>query len=137
MKHIIKILPMFIIFFALTLSGCGSNISSADTNSTNSDKTAEVSASASTSADTTAAISSGGLLVLTLEELSTYDGKNGNPAYIAVDGVIYDVTNVPEWTNGKHNGYTAGKDLTDEIKNKSPHGTSKLQGVTVVGKLAN
>ena len=75
-------------------------------------------------------------LVLTLEELSQYDGKDGNPAYVAVDGVIYDVTDVPQWKNGEHNGYTAGQDLTDIIKNKSPHGVSKLRGVPVVGKLA-
>lgn len=76
-------------------------------------------------------------LVLTLDELAKYDGKNGNPAYVAVDGVIYDVTNVPEWKNGEHNGYTAGKDLTDAIKNVSPHGVSKLKNVPVVGKLAD
>jgi predicted heme/steroid binding protein len=76
-------------------------------------------------------------LVLTLDELAKYDGKNGNPAYVAVDGVIYDMTNVPEWKNGEHNGYTAGKDLTDVIKNVSPHGVSKLKNVPVVGKLAD
>jgi predicted heme/steroid binding protein len=75
-------------------------------------------------------------LVLTLEELSKYDGKNGNSAYIAVDGVIYDVTDVSQWKNGAHNGFTAGQDLTDEIKNVSPHGVSKLTSVPVVGKLA-
>lgn len=75
-------------------------------------------------------------LVLTLEELSQYDGKDGNPAYVAVDGVIYDVTDVPQWKNGEHNGYFAGQDLTDIIKNESPHGVSKLNGVPVVGKLA-
>ena len=75
-------------------------------------------------------------LVLTLEELAKYDGKNGNSAYIAIDGVIYDVTNVPQWKNGEHNGYSAGKDLTDEIKNISPHGVSKLKSVPVVGTLA-
>ena len=76
-----------------------------------------------------------GTLELTLDQLKQYDGKNGNPAYIAVDGILYDVTNVGQWSNGKHNGYTAGKDLTDAIKNKSPHGTSKLNGVPIVGKL--
>ena len=72
-------------------------------------------------------------MVLTLEELSQYDGTNGNPAYIAVDGVIYDVTNVSAWRNGQHNGFAAGQDLTEEIKNVSPHGVSKLNGITVVG----
>ena len=75
-------------------------------------------------------------LVLTLDELKKYNGQNGMPAYIAVDGVIYDVTNVPQWQNGTHHGFNAGNDLTDAIKSSSPHGVSKLQGVPVVGKLA-
>lgn len=74
--------------------------------------------------------------VLTLDQLSQYDGQNGNPAYISVDGTIYDVTNVPQWKDGEHNGFSAGKDLTEEIKNISPHGVSKLKGLPVVGKLA-
>lgn len=71
----------------------------------------------------------------TIEELSTYNGKDGNPAYIAVDGIVYDVTNVSQWKNGMHNGFEAGKDLTEEIKTISPHGISKLKSVPVVGKL--
>ena len=29
----------------------------------------------------------------TLAQLAQYDGQNGQPAYVAVDGVVYDVTN--------------------------------------------
>ena len=32
--------------------------------------------------------------IFTLDELKNYDGKEGRKAYIAVDGVVYDVTNV-------------------------------------------
>ena len=71
----------------------------------------------------------------TLEELAEFNGKDGNKAYIAVDGIVYDVTDVPPWKGGDHNGYEAGKDLTEEIKTKSPHGVGKLEGVPVVGKL--
>lgn len=71
----------------------------------------------------------------TLEELSKYDGNNGQPAYVAVDGIVYDLTNSGAWRNGKHNGFTAGKDLTDEIKEISPHGVKNLEGIPVVGKL--
>ena len=77
-----------------------------------------------------------GQLVLTLEELAKYNGKDGQPAYVAVDGVIYDVSDKPAWKNGEHNGYSAGQDLTEIIKTKSPHGVSKLSGLPVVGKLA-
>ena len=75
------------------------------------------------------------MLSLSLDELSAFDGKDGQPAYIAIDGVIYDVTSVPQWANGDHNGFTAGNDLTEEIKNISPHGVSKLKGLPVVGEL--
>lgn len=71
----------------------------------------------------------------TLDELEEYDGKDGAKAYIAVDGVVYDVTDVEPWAGGEHNDYEAGKDLTEEIKTESPHGVSKLEGIPVVGKL--
>lgn len=74
-------------------------------------------------------------VTLTAEELSAFNGKDGQPAYIAVDGVIYDVTKVSFWKNGEHNGFAAGQDLTEEIKTKSPHGVSKLRGLPVVGTL--
>lgn len=76
-----------------------------------------------------------GTLQLTLEQLKQFNGKNGNPAYISVDGVIYDVTNDRHWKTGTHEGYSAGTDLTDAILSKSPHGTSVLDSVPIVGKL--
>lgn len=75
-------------------------------------------------------------LVLTVEELAHYNGQDGIPAYIAVDGVIYDVTDVEYWSGGTHNGFSSGMDLTNEIKNLSPHGVVKLEGVPIVGRLA-
>lgn len=74
--------------------------------------------------------------IFTLEELSKYNGRDGNPAYVAVDGIVYDLTDSGAWRNGKHNGFTAGKDLTEEIKNISPHGVKNLEGIPIVGKLA-
>lgn len=75
------------------------------------------------------------MLELTLEELTALSGKNGAKAYIAVDGVIYDVTEHLAWKNGGHNGFEGGQDLTEAIKTKTPHGTSKLDGLKAVGKL--
>lgn len=75
------------------------------------------------------------LLELTLEELSFYDGKEGRPAYVAVNGEIYDVSDSPFWQNGGHNGFEAGQDLTDAIINESPHGLANLNRVPKIGIL--
>lgn len=72
--------------------------------------------------------------IFTLEELKQYDGQNGNPAYIAVKGVVYDVTNSRHFTNGKHNecaSTTAGNDLTKQF----PHGSGVLKQFPVVGSI--
>ncbi len=71
----------------------------------------------------------------TLEELKKYDGQNGNPAYVAIDGTVYDMTNVGPWAGGKHHGNTAGNDLSSAIL-KAPHGKSVLGKLPVVGVLA-
>ena len=77
-----------------------------------------------------------GLLQLTLEELAMYDGKDGMDAYIAVDGVIYDVTGIAAWTGGTHNGNMAGTDVSAVI-NMAPHGRSVLDNLTVVGEIVD
>ncbi|NLI21930.1 MAG: cytochrome B5 [Clostridiales bacterium] len=72
--------------------------------------------------------------VFTAAELAKYDGLNGNPAYVAVDGIVYDVSAVPQWSNGSHAGGTlrAGLDQTDALA-RSPHGAKNLVGLPVVG----
>jgi len=72
---------------------------------------------------------------LTLEELAEFDGKEGRRAYVAVDGVIYDFTDSDAWGEGQHNGFEAGKDLTEQIKGESPHGVAVLERMPVVGKI--
>lgn len=77
-----------------------------------------------------------GDMEFTLEELAKYNGKDGNRAYVAVDGIVYDVTDVKEWAGGSHWGkFQAGNDLTEAIKSQSPHGVAKLEGIPIVGKL--
>ncbi len=131
-------LAALVALVAVLAVGC----TSADTKvaaTTAADATAEATVGATVAAEVTVAAEAttgteAGALELTVEELAAYDGKNGNPAYVAVDGVIYDVTDGPQWANGTHNGNTAGKDLTDVIKS-APHGESVLAKLTVVGKL--
>ncbi|OQQ77749.1 cytochrome B5 [Ligilactobacillus salivarius] len=72
--------------------------------------------------------------IFTLDELKNYDGKEGRKAYIAVDGVVYDVTNVAAWQGGTHHGNNAGNDVSDRIV-KAPHGKPTLEKLEVVGKL--
>ena len=52
-----------------------------------------------------------------LEELAAFDGSNGRPAYTAVNGIIYDVSNSPSWGGGTHFGLYAGKDVSSNFKN--------------------
>ena len=75
-------------------------------------------------------------LSLTLEELAKYNGTNGKPAYVAVDGIIHDVSSIRAWKKGMHKGrHTAGAELGDAIKKKSPHGIKVLKKLKVVGKV--
>jgi predicted heme/steroid binding protein len=64
-------------------------------------------------------------------ELAKYDGKNGSPAYVAVDGIVYDLSRV--FINGDHSGYSAGQDLTNVFHSR--HDSSILTKFPVVGFL--
>lgn len=74
------------------------------------------------------------------QQLSQSNGRNGALCYIAVDGVVYNVTNADGWSNGVHTAsggrVTCGIDGSALI-NQSPHGKRVLQGVPEVGKLMN
>lgn len=54
-------------------------------------------------------------ITFTIEELSNYDGTNGKKAYVGVEGIVYDVTNLASWGKGTHFGNFAGMDLTKEF----------------------
>lgn len=122
-----------------SFSACTSSSSAPGSASPVPETSATSMSSVASSGDAAVADSStSGTRVFTLEELATYNGKDGQPAYVAVDGVVYDVTDVPQWANGEHySGLTAGQDLTEEITNQSPHGLSVLDGLPVVGTLVS
>lgn len=72
---------------------------------------------------------------LTIEDLETFDGKNGNLSYIAYKGDIYDVTSSRLWKEGNHMGrHNAGYDLTEVLKG-APHSDDVLKRFPKVGKL--
>lgn len=56
----------------------------------------------------------------TLDELSQYDGTMGRPAYVAVKGIVYDVSNEAAWGGASHFGLLAGTDLSQQFQ--SCHG---------------
>jgi predicted heme/steroid binding protein len=57
----------------------------------------------------------------TLEDLAQYNGQDGQPAYVAYQGVVYDVTESAMWGEGDHEGeHSAGHDLTEEHED-APH----------------
>lgn len=71
----------------------------------------------------------------TREELKKYDGQNGNPAYVAINNCVYDVTHIPAWQDGTHHGNKAGLNLTDILLNHSPHKDRVLAKLPLVGQL--
>lgn len=72
---------------------------------------------------------------MTKEELAKNDGREGRPAYVAVQGKVYDVSASELWQKGDHQGmHQAGHDLTEELKS-APHVRSVIERFPVVGNL--
>ena len=70
-----------------------------------------------------------------LDSLSKYDGKEGQPVYIAHQGRVIDVTESRLWKNGLHmKRHAAGNDLTTDIK-AAPHGLEVLDRYPQIGEL--
>lgn len=72
--------------------------------------------------------------LFTKEELAKFNGRNGNPAYVAVNGMVYDVTNNAAWGAATHFGLFAGNDVTAQFS--SCHAEQPiLEKLPVVGKM--
>jgi predicted heme/steroid binding protein/uncharacterized membrane protein len=71
-----------------------------------------------------------------LEELKSYNGENGRPAYVAYNGRVIDVTASKMWRGGIHmKRHAAGQDLTAEMQN-APHAVDVLDRYPQVGEMA-
>jgi predicted heme/steroid binding protein len=73
--------------------------------------------------------------IFTLEELEKYDGKNGNPPYVAISGTVYDLSEKIVWSGGTHFGMIAGHDLTMNFMGCHNGMVQILQQLPVVGTL--
>ena len=72
--------------------------------------------------------------IFTKEELRNYDG-NGNLAYVAYGGKVYNVSPSFQWKRGVHQvTHNAGCDLTKALK-EAPHGPDMLGRFPIVGEL--
>ena len=76
----------------------------------------------------------GEVRVFTPAELARYNGRNGAPAYVAVNGTVYDMTYEPTWGAATHFGLAAGKDLSGAFA--SCHAGQQFLGrLKAVGKM--
>jgi predicted heme/steroid binding protein len=60
-------------------------------------------------------------------ELARCNGERGRPRYVAFSGVVYDLSQCPNWRTELHRElHFAGQDLTREIE-QAPHGEEVFQ----------
>ena len=63
----------------------------------------------------------------TIKELEEYNGRDGKPAYVAIQDKVYDLSQSRLWYDGYHmHRHRAGKDLSEEVK-MAPHGKKVLE----------
>lgn len=77
-----------------------------------------------------------GEMILSKAELANYDGSGRNPAYVAVNGIVYDMSKAIQWGGGTHFGLFAGKDLSADFTKCHSENADILKKFPVVGKLS-
>jgi predicted heme/steroid binding protein len=73
--------------------------------------------------------------VFTIDELAQFDGSNGKPAYVAIQGIVYNVNMEPTWGGGTHFSLFAGKDLTDFYLGCHQGNLNAVRKLPIVGRL--
>jgi predicted heme/steroid binding protein len=70
----------------------------------------------------------------TKSHLALRNGQDKPEVWVALNGLIYDLTPSRLWTDGKHYEHWAGQDLTEELKD-APHTESVFKRFEAIGKL--
>jgi len=76
-----------------------------------------------------------GLPTYTKSQLALRNGQDKPQIWVALKGIIYDVTESRLWRNGLHYEHWAGQDLTEELA-EAPHTETVFEGFEKVGRLA-
>lgn len=71
----------------------------------------------------------------THEELKEYDGTGEKPAYVAVNGIVYDVSLAGAWGGATHFGLAAGEDLSAQFNDCHDENAEVLASIPRVGIL--
>jgi predicted heme/steroid binding protein len=74
------------------------------------------------------------LPVYNKSQLALRNGQDKPQIWVALKGIIYDVTESRLWRNGKHYEHWAGQDLTEELAD-APHTETVFEKFKVVGRL--
>ena len=70
-----------------------------------------------------------------VDELRSFDGKGGRPAYVGYKGKVYNVSGSEMWLEGDHMGHVAGQDLTLDME-IAPHADDVMEKMKDAGVLA-
>lgn len=73
------------------------------------------------------------LKAFTPEELAQCTGRDGKPALVAINGLVYDVSDHPAFAAGTHFGMRCGQDVTETFMRF--HGDDRFKQLKLVGKL--
>jgi len=74
------------------------------------------------------------LQTYTKQQLALRNGQDKPQIWVALKGIIYDVTESRLWKNGKHYEHWAGQDLTEELAD-APHTDAVFEKFEKVGLL--
>lgn len=76
-----------------------------------------------------------GTLTMNKEELRQYTGDNGSKKYVAVNGIIYDLTNAPQLDYAPHCQIVGGTDVTKMFNSCHGENYNLLENLPKVGVL--